>query len=151
MKAIALSYDEEVYTFIVMKIGLIMKKMMAVLSLLMFTGCSSYHNINEDGESSLGGGFKDRVIADGVYKITAKTNFAPWANFDAANDTFNRRAKELCAGNYNVIESSEDEFEHVETAGAAKYIISRVEGYVHCESSKLTGEEAQRKIELSVY
>ena len=124
---------------------------MIALSLFILAGCSSYHNINKDGESYLGGGFKDSVIADGVFKITAKTNFAPWTNFDAANKTFNRRAKELCAGNYNVIKSSEEEFEHLETEGAAKYIISRVEGYVRCEFSKLTDEEASRKIELSVY
>ena len=128
-----------------------MKKILTVLSLFIFAGCSSYHNINEDGESSLGGGFKDRIIADGVYKITAQTNFSPWTNFDAANETFNRKAKELCAGNYDVIKSAEDEFEHVETAGAAKYIISRVKGYVRCEASKLSDEEALKEVESSFY
>ena len=126
------------------------KQFAGLLAVLLISGCAgSYHNINKNGESALGGGFRDTNIADGLYFIISKTNFAPWTNFDAAQKTFDRRAKELCAGDYTVIDTKRDQFEHTQSQGAAKYIISRIEGHVHCKSSELTLEEAKQQLDLT--
>ena len=121
-----------------------MMRLVVLSAVLLLTGCSaSYHNINKNGESALGGGFRDKEVANGVHFIIAKTNFAPWTNFDAAQKTFDRRAKELCGGDYTTLDMKKDQFEQVQTQGAAKYIISRIEGHVHCKSSTISVEDAK--------
>ena len=121
-----------------------MKYLSIVLLSLYISGCStSYHNINEDGVSLLGGGFIDDKIADGVYRIVAKTNFAPWTNFSAANKTFDRRAKELCVGEFTKFLMVESEYDHAPSMGEVGYVISQVTGYAHCENSTLTLEQAK--------
>ncbi|TMN89511.1 hypothetical protein CWB73_01145 [Pseudoalteromonas phenolica] len=126
-----------------------MKKLFALIFVTLLGGCaSSYHNIDLEGESALGGGFRDKKIAEGMYKIMAKTNFAPWLNYSAAHKTFNRRAKELCDGDYQILRTTESQSEHMETEGLAKYIISKVDGYVLCENTLTSKEEAKRLLKL---
>lgn len=116
-----------------------MVRIMMASFILLTSGCASYHNLNKDGSNSLGGGFYDNEIHERFYYIVAKTNFAPWTNFSAAHKTFNRRAIELCnSSNYTIIDVNESEYEHVQTAGAAKYIISQVKGYVVCEPETMS-------------
>ncbi|MDD4864337.1 MAG: hypothetical protein PHE38_10025 [Alishewanella agri] len=120
-----------------------MKRIAISVLITLISGCSSYHNINKDGSNSLGGGFSDKEIHEGLYYIVSKTNFAPWSNHSAAYKTFNRRAAELCNSKaYKAIEISESEYEHIQTAGAAKYIISQVTGYIICKPEVLSEAEA---------
>jgi hypothetical protein len=117
---------------------------------LLLSGCTtSHHNLNH-GPNALGGGFFDNKVHDGLYSIIAKTNFAPWSDFKAAHKIFNRRATELCQSkNYVSIKMVEKELEHIPRDLPPKYIISQVNGYVICESSKLTIEEAEKLIQAS--
>lgn len=110
-------------------------------------GCTSSYNNNTDGANPFGGGFSDYKVYDGLYSVVAKTNFAPWTDFAAAHDTFNRRATELCQSNsFKTIKVREGQYEHVYTGGAIKYIISQVDGYVICEPLVLFDDEAESLI-----
>ncbi|MDX3775714.1 hypothetical protein QE250_16475, partial [Chromatiaceae bacterium AAb-1] len=69
-------------------------------------------------------------------------------NYSAAHKTFNRRAVELCnSSEYEAIEMRESEYEHVQTAGAAKYIISQVTGYVICKPEVMSEADAKAYIQ----
>lgn len=125
-----------------------MKRIAVASLMLLISGCSSYHNLNTDGSNSLGGGFSDKEIHEGLYYIVSKTNFAPWTNHSGAHKTFNRRAAELCNSNkYKTIEMHESEYEHAQTAGAAKYIISQVKGYVICKPEVMSEADAKAYIQ----
>ncbi len=123
-------------------------KSILIISILLLSGCSSYHNFKTDGDNVLGGGFSDKKIHEGLYYIVSRTNFGPWINFSAAHKTFNRRATELCgSSDYKVIEVSERDYEHVEAIGSAQYIISQVKGYVICQPDIMSDAEAQGYIQ----
>lgn len=128
--------------------GLILKILKCVALLLLLSGCTaSNHNLNME-PNALGGGFADHKIQAGLYSILAKTNFAPWSDFKAAHKIFNRRATELCGSDsFASIKLVEREFEHIPRTLPPKYIISQVNGYVICESSKLTIKEAEELIQ----
>ena len=113
----------------------------ATLSLFI-VGCSSYRDL-EEGSGTLGGGFIDSRIGDGVYRVVARSNFAPWTNFGAARKTFDRRAGELCRDGYEILTSEESHFEMIESPGAAAYIISEVEGFVRCQGSSVSAGDAK--------
>lgn len=103
------------------------------------SGCTSYHNLKTDGENSLGGGFFDKKIADGFYKLTVKTNFSPFENYSSARSTWNKRAKELCNGS---------DFENINTTqhsynlpAGRLYVISQIDGYFICLNTLLSEED----------
>jgi hypothetical protein len=130
--------------------GWFVKYSLCIVFILFLSGCTaSYHNLN-NSSNSLGGGFADNKVHDGLYSIVAKTNFAPWTDFKAANKIFRRRATELCKSeNFISIKVVESEYEHIPMSRPPKYIISQVNGYVICKSSNLTIEEAEKLIQLS--
>ena len=125
--------------------------MFRLIILSLFTvvlwGCSSYQNLNETGDSYLGGGFEDNKIGPGLFEVIAKSNFSPYENFPTAQKTFDRRASELCAGSgYSEFRVKKDTYEHYASLGAAKYLISEISGYVLCSATSLSSEEAQALI-----
>ncbi|CAI3801289.1 hypothetical protein [Rheinheimera sp. MM224] len=128
-----------------------MKYVKVIGLVMLMSGCtSSYHNLNTDGSNSLGGGFADHKVHEGLYSIVAKTNFAPWADFSTAHKMFKRRATELCKSeNFKSVRVKESQYEHIPTAGLVKYIISQVNGYVICNPEAITDEEAEKLIQAS--
>jgi len=120
-----------------------MKYLLLVL-LLAAGGCASYTDLNNGRRNTLGGGFQDQRLGDGLFYVLAKTNWAPWENFAGANSTFQKRATELCGGSYKVLKKDEISYESM--PGMRGYIISQVEGYVLAEKSALTEAEAQKLI-----
>ena len=125
--------------------------MFRIICLSLFTtvlwGCSSYQNLNEMGDSYLGGGFEDNNIGPGLFEVVAKSNFSLYENFPAAQKTFDRRASELCSGSgYSRFRLKKDTYEHYASLGAAQYLISEISGYVLCSTTSLSTEEAQALI-----
>lgn len=120
-------------------------KAVILILILALCGCASYKDLNDGRRNTLGGGFQDRKLADGLYHVLAKTNWAPWSNLGGANSTFQKRATELCGPNYKVLKKDETSYESI--PGMRGYIISQVEGYVLSAQSPLGEAEASKLIE----
>lgn len=117
--------------------------------LLMFiSGCSSYRNISESGAGALGGGFTTTQLAEGIFKVTAKTNYAPFINYSGAYKTLNRRASELCQqAGFELHYVNESNYDHIPGLGELRYTISQVQAVVYCGDSESRIEEVMSKIE----
>lgn len=124
--------------------------LLLVISTMLVSSCASYHNLNEDGANHLGGGFLDTELASGFYKLTVKTNFAPWTNFSGAWSSWNKRAKELCDGPEG-FENFEVEERSYNTAAGAGYVISQLTGFVYCTGSHIHKHELERLISTNKY
>ncbi|MBA6399910.1 hypothetical protein [Colwellia sp. BRX10-4] len=86
----------------------------------------------------------DTKLVSGLYRLTVKTNFAPWTNFSGVWNTWNKRAKELC--NEKDFENFEVEESSYNTVAGEGYIVSQVKGYVHCSDSSLEKNEIEKLI-----
>lgn len=120
-----------------------------ITSVTLVSSCASYHNLNEDGVNHLGGGFLDQQLDVGFYKLTVKTNFAPWPNFSGAWNTWNKRANELCSqqgNNQQGFESFEVEESSYNTAAGPGYVISQLKGFVYCSGSNIDKQDLERLI-----
>ena len=119
-----------------------------ILLAMFVSSCASYHNLNKDGANHLGGGFLDSELVPGFYKLTVKTNFAPWTNFSGAWSTWNKRAKELCDQDFENYEVEESSYNTVAGEG---YIVSQVKGYVYCSGFSLGKREIESLISTNGY
>ncbi len=123
----------------------------AFLVLMVIAGCSSSHNLKTDGRNALGGGFSDQEIRQGLYQLTAIGNLAPWPSFSAAIGTWRGRADELCgkdAYQEIIIESNAGYKGTTPTYISPGRMLdlpkfnTRLSGYLLCNSSGMTREEA---------
>ena len=107
------------------------------LSALLSACSSTYHNKSRDGDSFGGGGFENYKYADGLFLLTASSNYTLTADYSDAQNTFDRRAGELCEGAYRTFdtEKMQKEFEH--DYGALRKSKFEVSAFVICESSGL--------------
>ena len=119
-----------------------MKKYSLIFTLSILSACSSYHNLKEDGNNALGGGFIEEKIDDGLYELTARSNFAPWAQFGSAEKTYNKRATELCSTNYINLESERSAFDST----GMNHIIAQIKGYILCENSSIQEQQAMELV-----
>jgi hypothetical protein len=95
--------------------------------------CASSRNIKESGEGFLGGGYLVEPISEGVYKITAKTNFAQWTDFGTARRMWKKQAQEVCKGKPYVEEGvREYSYDHLPRYLWNRYIVTVKEGIVKC-------------------
>ena len=124
-----------------------MKKIVRVFSsvviMLALSSCASSTNMNDGGANMFGGGIGDTEVAPGVYRITARTNFAPYENFGGARSMWDERAEEVCTpGKYRAVRTWEYTQEEAPSIlGIVRYIVSIKRGYAVCESSGLSDEE----------
>jgi len=106
-------------------------------------GCASSHNLAE-GSNALGGGYFESKVADGVYQISVKTNWAPWVNTSAARSSWESRARALCRSDkFRQLEIRESHYDHIQPMVAGlRYIVTTRDGYAVCESANLSDDAA---------
>lgn len=108
---------------------------------LLLSACASSHNL-QSGNNLLGGGYLINKVNERTYRITSRTNFAPWVNERGARNSWIDRADEVCGeGRYKAIDTS---FSHFNTipSGGLPYIVTEMTGYAVCGSKDLSEEEA---------
>lgn len=105
--------------------------------LLALTSCTSSHNLDTDGANLLGGGYNVRDHTGGKFYITAKTNWAPVENLEAAREMWSELAEEACGGSdYEEEIIREYSYESLPAFfGIVKYIVSAKEGYAVCQTA----------------
>lgn len=112
----------------------------ALAAVALASGCASTHNMATDGTNLLGGGYWESKIADGVYQVSVKTNFAPWVNTSGARSAWRSRAQALCGTDafreFKIVESSFDQMPGV--LGALRYIITTRDGVAVCPGANLS-------------
>ena len=86
--------------------------------------CASSRNLKESGEGFLGGGYLVEPISEGVYKITAKTNFAQWTDFGTARRMWKKPYVEEGVREYS--------YDHLPRYLWNRYIVTVKEGIVKC-------------------
>jgi hypothetical protein len=121
-----------------------MKAVLPLFAWLFLIGCAAHSDLNKTSRPSTFGGFKDKELAQGVFFIEATSGFAPWKNSSGAQNTFERRAEELCGDN-----RFESLWVYEETGtplGLRGYKTTTFVGYVRDADSPLSIEEAKRAV-----
>ena len=115
-----------------------------VAGLIGVVGCASSHNLSKDGHNTLGGGYQVSKVRDGIFHISARTNWAPWVNTSGARSSWRDRAREACQSEkYRELEIAETSHDHLPPMGALlRYIVTTRTGYAVCDSANLSDEEA---------
>lgn len=109
--------------------------------------CASNKNLESNDFSSMGGGYRVFPVEQGLYFIEAKTNFAPWKNYDAARDMWLEHATKACGeAPYIELKVREYDYENVPSFLFVKYVISVKEGYVLCDTAGISSQEAEELI-----
>ena len=110
-------------------------------------GCASSHNLETDGRSLLGGGYRETKLRDGIYRISVKTNWSPWVNTSAARSSWRARAQHLCGSDeFRELEIYEDSYDERPPFGGLRYIITTRYGFAVCKSTGLSDEAARELI-----
>ncbi len=121
-----------------------MKSAVILFAGALLVGCAAHADLNRQSRASVGGGFKDQKLADGVFFIEAVSGMAPWKNSGGAHDTFRHRARELCGDDrFSIL------FIYEETGSPTdmrSHKTTTVVGYVRDDDSPLTVEDAKRVV-----
>jgi hypothetical protein len=119
----------------------------AVFTSLLIAGCASTHNLATDGSNALGGGFTESKIADGIYQIYVRTNWAPWENQTAARNDWRARAERMCgSGKFREVEVRESSYDRIQPMGVLRYIVTTRDGYAVCETVTLSDDQVMALI-----
>lgn len=123
-----------------------------VLASAILAGCASTHNLKTEGNNLFGGGFIDRELRPGLYRMTARSNNAVWPSFAAARSTWQARAEELCGkDSYTTFDTATSEGR----AHPVPFVLrpgvvlpaytynATISGYLLCKSSSLTVDQAR--------
>jgi hypothetical protein len=120
------------------------------------TGCASNHNLDTDGHSAFGGGFTEKNLAPGLFKVIAIANLTPWPNTGAAISTLRARGTALCGSDaFQEIVDSQGEgdggssivrMKFGQVLALPKYNAS-IRAYVLCNSSRMTRDQAIKYVE----
>jgi hypothetical protein len=114
---------------------------------LLLAGCASSHNMATDGRNLLGGGYLDSEIANGLYQISVKTNWAPWVNAESAQRAWRGRAEVLCGSDqFRELEIRESSYDELPPMGVMRYIVTTRDGIAVCTRANLSDEQATRLI-----
>lgn len=101
-------------------------------TVLLLAGCASSHDLKE-GDNFWGGGYLVEEESAGVFRITAKTNWAQWSSYDTARRMWEKHATEACGGNsYVEKDIREYDYEAAPQYQWAKYIVTVKEGLAVC-------------------
>src|SRR5205085_2897996 len=92
------------------------------------------------------GGYYESKLADGIYHMSVKTNFAPWVNRAGATASWRNRAEALCGAGYRELDVHESSYEQGPAVFALPYIITTRDGYAVCKDVALSDDEAMASI-----
>ncbi|WKD48942.1 hypothetical protein [Microbulbifer spongiae] len=140
----------------------IIKYLIILVGVVLVQGCATKYQETTDWE--LKGGYFERKIAAGLYRVTGKTDVKSWLSYSEARRIFNKRAAELCSDKgYILIDQRESSLRDepignsvILSEGAYMPIkgpgmtVATVEGEILCKGGALTPEEAKRFIENNV-
>jgi hypothetical protein len=114
-----------------------------VIAAAILCGCASSHNLSTDGANLLGGGYFQNQVHDGIFQISVKTNFGPWANTYAARSSWRERAAALCGSDrFRELEIAEGSYDQTHSIGLLRQIVTTRDGYAVCERAKLSDDAA---------
>lgn len=100
---------------------------------LFLGSCASSHNMADGGAGFWNGGYKVTAVKEGVYRIRAQTNVAPFENPGTAREMWAEHAEVACGGPYTEKNVTEYSYEPIPpTWIGLKYITSVKEGLATC-------------------
>jgi len=127
-----------------------------LFSITLLAGCASNNNFRTGSNHLLGGGFLDQEIKPGLYKLSAKANESLWPSFEAARETWKRRADQLCGkDSYQEIITTQNEglrrhdivYEPTILNPVIPTFNTLISGYVLCSSSVMSRDDAIKFLE----
>ncbi|MCR2746502.1 hypothetical protein [Limnobacter parvus] len=124
-----------------------MHKVICIGLLAGLAGCASSHDLSS-GSNMLGGGYKQEELGPGLFSIYARSNHAPWANYEAARVTWRNGAEKACgSGAYDELAINESERDTgLQTSTGVRYMVTERTGYAQCDSSTLSESEVQQRV-----
>lgn len=124
-----------------------MQKVICIGLFVSLAGCASSHDLSS-GSNMLGGGYKQEEMGAGLFSIYARSNHAPWANYDAARITWRNGAEKACgSGEYDELAIKESERDTgLQTSTGVRYLVTERTGYAKCDSSTLSDKEVQEMV-----
>jgi hypothetical protein len=101
------------------------------------------HDIQREGHNPLGGGFTDRELRQGLFRIDAKSNLGITGDISSARLAWKLRAEQLCGSSeYQELAVQEYAFDSsYQYMGLAPKIAGRV-GYALCGSAGISAADA---------
>lgn len=118
---------------------------------LAVAACASTHDLSQ-GPNVWGGGIYREQVKPGLNYIVVKSNVAPWANRDIVAGHWQEEAARLCGGGYRALRVEdlvEEEHEPMVIFGVSlPYLVTVRKGYALCDSANLSGENAERILDL---
>lgn len=120
-----------------------MKFVLLFVWVVSLSGCASTHDL-ASGPNHFGGGVSTIELKPGFFRVLARTNWAPWNNFDAARRSWEKLANSTCGeGKWKEIASKEQAQDVGVMRTPVPYIVTEKIGYVLCKNSQMTVEEAR--------
>jgi len=121
-------------------------RLLLVLCTFDLAACASTHDLDKDVSNPSGGGFSTEEIAPGFFRLYARSNNARIATARAARRTWDYRAAQLCGQNaYRDLSVTESLIRGPYVFSYRTYLYASTrEGYLICNSSGLSDEEAKR-------
>ncbi len=123
-----------------------LKHYLLLLVIMTLTACTSYRDINTEGQSFWLGGYTNKKLDEGLFKITVESGTAPIVYKIKVFNMWNRRAKELCDESYQAIYFNVKAISPTFTNNG--YVITRATGYAKCNSFNGDLAKAKQIIQL---
>lgn len=124
-----------------------MAKIFFFILLSSLAACASKHDLSQ-GSNMLGGGFKQEELGPGVFYLYARSNHAPWANYEAARITWRNGAEKACgSAEYDELSVRESERDTgLQNSSGVRYLVTERTGFAKCDSTTLSNEEVNKAI-----
>lgn len=109
--------------------------------------CASKHDLSQ-GSNMLGGGFKQDELGPGLFHLYARSNHAPWANYDAARTTWRNAAEKACGSSeYDELSIRESERDTgLQNSSGVRYLVTERTGFAKCDSTSMSNEEVNKAV-----
>ncbi|MCZ8015851.1 MAG: hypothetical protein O9274_09155 [Limnobacter sp.] len=124
-----------------------MHKFFYLILLSGLSACASNHDLTQ-GSNMLGGGYKQDELGPGLFHLYARSNHAPWANYDAARTTWRNGAERACgSAEYDELSVRESERDTgLQNSGGVRYLVTERTGYAKCDSTTLSNEVVSKAV-----
>jgi len=111
------------------------------------SACASNHDLKQ-GSNMLGGGYRQEELGAGLFYLYARSNHAPWANYEAARTTWRNGAEKACgSADYDELSVRETERDTgLQNSSGVRYLVTERTGYAKCDSTTLSVEEVTKAV-----
>lgn len=124
-----------------------MAKIFFFILLTSLAACASKHDLTQ-GSNMLGGGYKQDELGPGLFYLYARSNHAPWTNYEAARATWRNGAEKACgSADYDELSIRESERDTgLQNSGGVRYLVTERTGFAKCDSTTLSSQEVSKAV-----